>query len=419
MSLKIFSKDSTKSQKSVIVLIILLFVLITSGFRYAGWNSTYAGWISNVFFTVIFVFYFNNIKYTYNANFKSVILLLTFLPFLSSINAYLRYGQNFYDSYMATASNFIWLSYFFFHKWGVKEATLIRVFLLLAFFILGVQVYQNIFPENAVFGIFNTKDTDGLHDDAIAEVRNGILRFRMHMNGYFSMPVLLLFLCFNKKKVADIKMHVIVGMMLTSIYLSLTRQVIAACLLVLFMSFYIEKKNKVKDYVIMLLLVTGLYYSYDVLFAEFSSTIIEETSNENIRVIAYNYFWERDTEDIFAWLIGHGMPKCANYSHEMSMVKEMRLFTSDVGFIGKWFYVGLPFILICYYFLYLLFWKYKKYTPTYIRLFVIYGTVMSVMIFPMDAPFYYLIWAIMAYITDLHINSSPLALESTKSKRID
>lgn len=414
MALKIFSKDSNKSQIPVIVLIILLVVVLTSGFMYVGWNATYAGWACNIIFTAIFIYYFSNIKYTYNANFKSVILLLTFMPFLSSINAYLRYGQNFYDSYLATASNFIWLFYFFFHKWGVKETTILRVFLLLSFFILGVQVYQNLFPEDAVFGIVKTTDMND-STDIIFEERNGIMRFRVFIAGYFSIPILLAFLCFIKKELMDLKMLVIVVMMLMSVYLSLTRQVIAACLLVLFMSFYIEKKNRVKDYVIMLLLVTGLYYSYDVLFAEFSSTTIEETTNENIRVIAYNYFFERDTEDIFAWLIGHGMPKCDNYSHEMSMVKEMHLFTSDVGFIGYWFYVGLPFILICYYFLYLLFWKYKKNTPTYIRLFVIYGTVMSVMIFPMEKPVYYFVWAVMAYITDLHINNSPLALESTKS----
>ena len=417
MTLKIFSKDSTKSQSPVIVLIILLVILMTSGFSYVGWNSTYAGWVSNIIFSWIFVYYFS-IKCTDNANFKSIILFLAFLPFLSSVNAYLRYGQNFYDSYLVTQNNFIWLFYFFFHKWEVKEATLLRAFLLLSFFIFIVQVYQNLFPDDAVFGIMKTTDMND-SPDTFFEERNGILRFRVFIAGFFSMPILLAFLCFIKKELMDLKMLVIVVMMLISVYMSLTRQVIAACLLVLIMSFFIEKKHRIMDYVIMLLMVTGLYYSYDVLFAELSRTTMEEASNENIRVIAYNYFYERDTEDIFAWLIGHGTPKCVNFMHEMSIVKEMHIFSNDVGFIGKWFYVGLPFIFICYYFLYLLFWKYKKYTPTYIRLFAIYGTVVSVMIFPMEKPVYYFVWAIMAYITDLHINNSPLALESTKSKRID
>ena len=413
MTLKIFSKDSTKSQKLVIVLIISLVVLMTSGFLYVGWNSNYARWGSDIIFTVIFVCFLNNIKYTYNANFKSVILLLTFMPFISSVNAYIRYGQNFFDSYFVTASNFIWLFYFFFHKWRVKEATLLRAFLLLSFFILVVQVYQNIFPDNAVFGIINTED-----NDTFMEVRNGILRFRVSIAGYLSMPILLAFLCFIKKEVMDFKMLVIVVMMLLSIYLSLTRQVIAACIFAVFMSFFIGKIHKNKDYVIMLLLIIALYYAYDVLFAEFSNITLNDATDDNIRVIAYSYFFNRDTEDIYAWLIGHGMPKCENFVHEMTVVKDMNLFSSDVGFIGKWFYVGFPFILICYYFLYLLFWKYKKYAPTYIRLFVIFGTVMSVMIFPMEKPVYNFVWAIMAYITDLHINNSPLALETTKVRRI-
>lgn len=208
-------------------------------------------------------------------------------------------------------------------------------------------------------------------------------------------------------------------MMLISIYLSLTRQVIAACLLAIFMSFFIGKEHKSKDYFIMLLIVIGLYYAYDNLFEEFNLRTKEEAIDSNIRIVAFKYFFDRDTEDIFAWLIGHGMPKCENFMHEMLITNEMMIFSSDVGFIGKWFYVGLPFILICYYFLYLLFWKYKKYTPIYIRLFVIYGTVMSFMIFPLDRNSHYFIWAVMAYITDLHINNSPLALETTKVKKIE
>lgn len=415
MTLKIFSKDNAKSQKSVIVLIILLIVLITSGFSYVGWNMTYGGWALHFIYTLIFVYYFRNIKYTYNANFKSVIILLTFLPFLSSFNAYLRYGQNFYESYLATAGNSLWLFYFFFHKWEVKEATLLRVFLLLSLFIFGLQVYQNFYPENAVFGVRDLETTESL-GTTVAEVRNGILRFRIHMNGYMAMPVLLAFWCFIKNKMIDSNMLVIVVMMLISIYLSLTRQVIAACLLVFLMSFFIGKEHKFKDYFIMLLIVIGLYYAYDILFEELSVKTMEETKDSNIRVIAFNFFFDRDTEDIFAWLIGHGMPKNGTFSHEMSMITNMQIYSNDVGFIGKWFYVGLPFVIICYNFLYLLFWKYKKYTPLYIRLFVIYGTVMSFMIFPFDRPSYYFIWSVMAYITDLHINNSPLALDATKSK---
>ena len=60
MTLKIFSKDNAKSQKSVIVLIILLIVLITSGFSYVGWNKTYGGWALRFIFTLIFVYYFSN-----------------------------------------------------------------------------------------------------------------------------------------------------------------------------------------------------------------------------------------------------------------------------------------------------------------------------------------------------------------------
>ena len=410
MALKIFSKDSTESQKTVIVLIILFVVLITSGFYYVDWDIDSARWISYIVFTMIFIYYLNNIKYTYNANFKSVILLLTFIPFLSSINAYMKYGQNLFDSYLATVSNFIWLLYFFFHKWRVKEATLLRVFLLLSFFIFVVQVYQNLYPDNAVFGLLYTEGV---------EERNGILRYRMGMGGYFSMPILLAFLCFIKKELMDLKMLVIVVMILFSIYLTLTRQVIATCIFVVFLSFFIARERKSSDYIIILLMIIGLYFAYDVLFAKLSEKTMDEATDENIRVIVFSYYFDRDTEDIFAWLIGHGMPKCDSFVSDMKIQKEMFLYTSDIGFIGKWFYMGFPYIFICYYFLYLLFWKYKKSAPTYIRLFVIYGSVMSVMIFPMDQVVYSFVWTIIAYITDLHINNSPLALENTKVARIE
>ena len=88
------------------------------------------------------------------------------------------------------------------------------------------------------------------------------------------------------------------------------------------------------------------------------------------------------------------------------------IYTTDVGFVGQIFERGFIYVCICYYMFYQMFFKLKTVIPTYVRMFVLYAGVMSVMIFPCITPAQNIVWVLLLYICDLHINNSPLAIKS-------
>ena len=68
-------------------------------------------------------------------------------------------------------------------------------------------------------------------------------------------------------------------------------------------------------------------------------------------------------------------------------------------------------IIFCYYMFYQMFFKLKAVIPAYVRMFVLYAGVMSVMIFPCITPAQNIVWIMLLYVCDLHINKSVLALK--------
>ncbi len=83
---------------------------------------------------------------------------------------------------------------------------------------------------------------------------------------------------------------------------------------------------------------------------------------------------------------------------------ENHYFVSDVGAIGAMYNYGIPYTLVCYALLSDIFLAWQKQVPSYIRMFVVYTTIMSLMIFPMYGPLHYFMWCCIIYICDLYIS---------------
>ena len=206
----------------------------------------------------------------------------------------------------------------------------------------------------------------------------------------------------------NMKVAFLMTLMLVSVYLTLTRQVMAACFLALFFSFFLGKKNQ--GYIQALIIgvaIAAILYSYsDVLFGSFAEQTTEDMSDNYIRVLAGTYFWNESISDPLVFLFGHGLPgQTGSFKLLMQQLNQiMKFFTVDVGFIGMTYTFGAIYVIVCFRLLWRLLITYKEYTPTYIRLFVIFTGVMSIMIFPMTSAFYYLVWTMLMYISDLYIN---------------
>jgi hypothetical protein len=297
----------------------------------------------------------------------------------------------------------------------VKESVVLRTFLVMAILIVLIQIIQQFTFPHAYFGVDN--DTAALTHgrEEIAEMRNGLWRFRLSGCAFFTAPILFALWVWIKKKL-DMQGAIFFFLFLVSIYLTLTRQVMAACVLAIICSYFIGgQKIQMKSVFLLLLLAFGLYYFYDLLFSELVERTADETEDDNIRVLSAYYFWNASLESISTFLLGMGRPCKGEYEKLMNVLTESYgFYPSDVGFIGKIYESGILYILLCYGLLFKLFFLLSKKIPYYVRMFCVFTGVMSVMIFPFLTESEFLIWSMLLYVCDLHINKSPLCMETTK-----
>jgi len=353
-------------------------------------------------------------------HFSKLVLLFSFLPFLSIINSLLIFNQGIRSGFVATLPSCIWLFYFVLHYFNVKEDTILRAFLLCGLFIVAVQIIQQYTYPDAVFGVF-TEDVSiekNLNGE-IARQRNGLWRFNMNNNMYYTAPFLFAAWLWLKKRF-DARLLIIIALFLVSTYLTLTRQVMAAMVLTLVISvLFGTKRKKWKMILFVLTLLWGAYEFYDQLFA--SLAVQTEEDSLGARLFAFEYFGKESLHSVSTFLFGYGDPSGGSAFSEYvrRLAKELKCYASDVGFVGMTWRYGILYVLSSFYFLFLLFYKMRRVVPGYIRLFVLFVTIMSIMIFPLGvAPARNIMWPLLLYIIDLHINQSPLALPTTDSSQL-
>ena len=353
-------------------------------------------------------------------HFSYFVLLFSFLPFLSLINSLSLFNQGIRDGFIATLPSCIWLLYFVLHYLNVKEGTIMRAFLWCGLFIIGVQIIQQYTYPDAVFGVFT--DEISMEKNLAGEIarqRNGLWRFNMNNNMYYTAPFLFAAWIWLKKRF-DILLLVIIALFLVSTYLTLTRQVMVAMILTLvFSALFGTKRKKWKTILFVMVLLWGGYEYYDVLFE--SLEVQTEEESLGARIFAFEYFWKDSMRSISTFLFGYGAPtgSSAFSDYVLHLGKDLKCFASDVGFVGVNWKFGILYVLSSFYFLFFLFYKMRKVVPGYIRLFVLYVSIMSIMIFPLGVGYARnIMWPLFLYIIDLHLNKSPLSLQTTDSSQI-
>lgn len=398
-------------------LILGLILLLTSGLTYTYWDPSLGGRIEKLVSLLLFAYFLYILPNIEKYRYYKIVLLLTFLPFVSIVNSYSIYGQPPLDSIVATSSNFIWLIYFPLKRFRVRESTILYSLLITAIAILLIQVVQQFTYPKAVFGVVSEElmNEKGGYNNEMAEMRNGLWRFRMHQNGFFTAPIIFAILIWLKRKIR-MSMIVLITVLLVSIYLSLTRQVIFSVVMTIFLSFFIVKeKGHFRSFVIGASLIIFLIFFYNELFSDMSQKTQAEVREQNIRLLAATYFIEDFSKTLYTFLFGYGNAAGAGAFNNYTdiLMSEYGFFISDVGFIGKIWQYGIIYVFVCYYLLYILFFKYKRQIPLYVRLFVMFTVFMSPMIFPFYRNTNCFVWAMLLYVCELHISNSPLRMRSS------
>lgn len=407
-------RGNFKKQRVALFLLIAYVVIVTSGLENVNWNPTYGGWAKNIISLGLLGYLFCSRPNGKQFHFRTLVLLLLWIPFVSIFNSWTIYSQSPSRSFMLMTSQSTWVIYFLLHKYKVQEQVVLKVFFYIALFLVGIQIVQQFTYPNAPFGTMPLEVMIEKNAAEAAEQRNGLWRFRMHQNGYYTAPILFAMWIWIRK-ISSPKLVVFVALFFASIYLTLTRQVMFACILAVFCSMFMgQKKINFAALFIGLIFIAGLYAYYDVLFSKLAQQTQEDSNEDNVRLLAASMLWKESLKTPLTFLFGYGLPDSTSayglYMHKLQSF--FGVFTSDVGFIGQIFERGFIYVCICYYMFYQMFFKLKTVIPTYVRMFVLYAGVMSVMIFPCITPAQNIVWVLLLYICDLHINNSPLAMKS-------
>ena len=407
-------RGNFKKQRVALFLLIAYVVLVTSGLENVNWNPTYGGWANNIISLGLLGYLFCSRPNGKQFHFRTLVLLLLWIPFVSIFNSWTIYSQSPSRSFLLMTSQSTWVIYFLLHKYKVQEQVVLKVFFYIALFLVGIQIVQQFTYPNAPFGTMSQDAMIERHAMEAAEQRNGLWRFRMHQNGYYTAPILFAMWIWIRKILSP-KLVIFVALFFASIYLTLTRQVMFACILAVFCSMFMgQKKINFAALFIGLIFIAGLYAYYDVLFSKLAQQTQEDSNEDNVRLLAASMLWKESLKTPLTFLFGYGLPDSTS-AYGLYMYKLQSffgVFTADVGFIGQIFERGFIYVCVCYYMFYKLFFKFKKVIPMYIRMFVMFAGVMSVMIFPCIVPAQTVVWAMLLYVCDLHINKSILALKS-------
>ena len=397
----VISRLFGKGRASQYTILMLVILMLSKGLNCMKWplHGRTPLVVMSIFIVIIF---FLKCRLTARQHFRYYVLFLALYPFLSIIYSSTEYGQPIFDGFKATLPSLIWLSYFLLHRFKMKEGSIMRIFFYIALFTLAVQVIQQFTYPKVLFGAF-LEDSSGF-DEVLVSRRNGLWRFRMGFNGYFT--AFAAFVIWVKNKNLPLKTTLtLFFLMFVSIYLTLTRQVIIAFLLTFIFSYFMNKERlKVWNFFIGIFIVGFIIAYSEQLFGSLMEKTREELTSDYIRFVSGKYFLSETLSSVKAMLVGHGIPTSGAYQKLSIELMESHYFVSDVGFIGAMYNYGIPYALACYALLLNLYFARQKVVPSYIRMFVVYTTIMSLMIFPLYGPLHYFLWCCIIYMCDLHIS---------------
>ena len=362
------------------IIYIGLVLLFTNFMSYVGpgWNYILGTRISRIFLLILIlpVVVMNSTKFPRTTLYKCCMWLMTF-AFISMIGAYALHDQSFMQSFMVTSPALTFLMFPFMYILKIDEKSLIK----LCFF-LGLVWVVIMFVQQFTYPTYYFCNA-GYHERGGPGMRNGIVRYGTAGGVY---GLLMLFYAFQKYLEEGKRKYlvwIIIG--LIGVYLTCTRQIIAASAGCLLVGLYLKGKMKVGAFIGILLIGLVIYHYSDALFGEYSEMTENDLGggDEYVRITAYRFFGLTYNKDnLFAILFGNGMNygDTSKYGVEFTRYgTQYGLNLNDIGYVGEYFIYGLIYVLIVFYTFYYVF-KNRKYISLYLLLYELYMLTTGIML---------------------------------------
>lgn len=383
-------------RKEIILYFVIYLIVGYAFFRHATLGQ-YQNNLMIVLDAIVVMFLMNHGSKVLNnkTQFNGLILLLFFIPYLSGISKLLYTGGHFLS--MPTVITSIGFGfYYIFCVRHCSEERIIKSLVVVGLVIFAIQVFQQLYPQYAVFGIYD-EERSMRNNYELVEERNGLMRFSL---GGVNITLMCMYYYWGKiLERRSVKNLLIFALFILSMYLFLTRQIIFSSILAFLSTLLFQGKTKnhwkVLFFVVALLL--GIALNFESLFGELAESAESEFNTDNIRYASIMYFGEKIFTNPVTILFGNGLGA-------MNMdLKDIGLDPTDIGFVGQAFYYGLLWIAVWLYTIYLILFKYGSKLPLYIKLFVLGTSIHSLGMFPYRSASEAAIWAAMLYISSLYI----------------
>lgn len=398
------AKGQITHQRPLLFFILLILLIVNDFYSYRYLPAKFSQFTYPLFLCFLL---FSKKEFTNTQlHFRWLVLALTFYPFVTCFTSQYFFNQSVVDSAITLLRNLAWTFYFVLIRLHPSKKVVIKAVFIFSTVMFLIQMIQQVTYPLAFFGVKELNSVDGE-----VSTRNGIYRFLLHGNGYFPMIVLLYYIERLRQKYTLSKLF-ICALMFGAVYFSLTRQVIASCLLTIFLSFLFERRSRGKLKAIALLCVVGLllYIYSDALFGDMIRKTGDELNKNNIRWEAGLYFLQQSVESKIGFFFGHGLPRSGEFLYLSNMWGQyLHFYTSDVGYIGMLYHYGIIYILLYFRMVYLILFKYRRELPAYPKLYVVFTGLMSFLIFPFTADSYvFVAWSIILYLCEIEINEVKL-----------
>ena len=396
---------------AVVTAIAIFIVLLSFCFNFVGFammTSAFRLRFAILFSIPLIAFQICNKKLIRNDSmyFKKFVLYLIFMC-MFTFALPLLWG----DSFVKGLENnlfvaFVLCSYFILHYKKVSEKTIIFSLTLIGLIVFIIQVLQQIEPSFAIFGVYNEKmiEEKGLNYDEIANIRNGLYRFKIIQQHF---PYFL-FCFYFSRLLLRFKWHLLFLTIIfaASTYLMMTRMFLICMAISAIMIFFaLRKQIKRKAGVLILiafLILTLINYS-DTLFSDlFDSNNSDIDYSGTIRISCLPFIWNHSFENPLLFLIGHG------YTSELwDWGEKYGYWYNDLGILGQVYPYGIIWVLIYFRLAYIILFKNKLVIPVYIKGYTFGLLCICFMMTSYGGSLVpTFLWCLILYISDLYLDNN-------------
>lgn len=349
-----------ESKRNLQYLYILFGVVVAINF----WSyieesvAIFANRASIILFLLSSIFLFTGNKKNHSEDeFHSMVIWTIFTIFLSTLPAYLNFGQSFYISIRSCMSlSYGLLFYFLFKKWDFPETKLIKIITTVCIIWVALEIGQQFTYPQILF-------SSTLSKLGFVSERMGL--YRVYIWGVdFVMIIYSLYLGKINSKNRTQKDILLFLIMFIGLLCYCSRKHIFSCLLVfVFSVLNVKGSKKILYSLIVLAVLAFLYNNFYSSFLEMSEAAQENQGEgeDFVRFISAQYFLFEYSPSSLYPLWGGGIPGGEGPLYDlMNNLADMRIYQADVGIIGYYSMVGLlgVFPIILYIYKFFKNWKY-------------------------------------------------------------